>query len=313
MIKPRSPHSKSNFTLERILWRWENDWYDEGTVSNIIDQYIDDLATRSSKLSGKKHHLRRFHNHYEDLKRFDQLRGEIKRNLGRMEFRQAVIHIKECYKILVALEASIPVIEHYDYLEKLMKELINLSGKKLFASTPTMKILSNLQAKTNLYLEAMDTKKAKLNIFFCLEEIKHLLTTKMNKPKSEKLKGKISYISEVLEQSQKVKSLGKNKKKYFLITDKLLELAERNYLVLAERLLGDFETEISDRISYMAYQNISLKIKHVKLKQSKKGDQKFRNYFNDKARYGLKRNLKVNLNHLKNTIGQLKKSNEKEE
>jgi hypothetical protein len=313
VIKPRRTHSKTSFILEKILWRWENNWYDDGTVSNLLGQSIDELATRSSNLSGKKQLLRRFH--HNELTRFDNLRGESAGNVKRLEFREAVNHIKESNNILIDLEAAIPLIEHYDSINKLMKELSNLSGETLFASTPTMKILSNLQAKTKLYLEAKETQKAKLNLFVCLEEIKCLLMVQMNKVKSVKLKGKISHISEVLEQTHKVKSLERNKKKFFLMIDKLTKLVNANYLVLAERLLEDLETEISDRISYMAYQNISLHTNQSKSKKSAKSKKmiyKFINYFDEKAKHGLKRSLKVNLNQLKDAIGQVNKTIEKE-
>jgi hypothetical protein len=307
MNQRRSIHSKTEHSLAKILWRWENDWIDVSRVSFHLNQRLDDITTRSDEISGKRWILRPFRQ--MELSRFDELLGEIVRNIARMEFSKAVEQITEAGDLLKELLMALPMIEQYSFIQKSINELKKLTGAKLFANTPTMKMITDLQEKNRLYLENKEIQKTRLNLFVCWEEIKQLTQLQIDPIRSDKLKEKADYIAKALERTNSSESLGKNEKKYFLMIGKLKELIQTNHVVLAERLLLEFESQVGDRILFFSvdkyFSDASKNSKSRKSPKMKKMSQEYVNRWDDESKRRLKKNLKIDLNRLRDTGNQL--------
>ncbi len=307
----RHSRSKTDFILEKTLWRWQNGWYNDSRVSYLLTQEIDNLSTRSAQFSGERECLRRFR--LQELIRFDDILGEILRNVERVEFKKAVKKIREAEIIIKDLEMTLPMIKRYDAVQELIDELNELTGAPLFVDTTTQKVIADLQESSRGYLEKRQTHKAELNLFICRQEIEKLFHREMDTVKFEQLKKKVEKLANVLEQIHAVKFHAEERDKNtdFSMIDKLKSLIDSYYLTLAERLLEEFELQISDRnLFFFVSRETTQSSQNTKSRG--KGhfpeiDKKYVNYWDHAAKQLLKIDLKVKLNHLKDIASQIKK------
>lgn len=313
MMKQQRKHfrSKTGFVLEKTLWRWECGWYNDGRVSDLLTQEIDNLSTRSAQLGGERECLRRFRQ--QELSRFDNLLGEILGNVERVEFKRAVKKIREAEIIYKELEMTLPLIKQYYAVQELINELNELLGAPLFVDTTTKKVIADLQESSREYLEKRQTHKAKLNLFICRKEIEKLFHRDMDNVKFEQLKRKVEKLFDDLEHIHTERLIAEKRDKNLDLSmiDRLKKLIDSYYLTLAERLLEEFELQISDRILFLRVSKEIAQASKYKKSRVKRQfheiDLKYVSYWDNYSKQLLKKDIKNRLNHLKEIDSQINK------
>lgn len=267
-MAPWRVHPTTNLELDKLLWRYQQGWHDANRISKALNEQVDKLSAHSFKLSDNKELLRRFRQ--KELIHIDNLRGEIVLHIGRAEFVTAIEKIRQSYEILSELEDTVIAIEHYDSVQKAIGDLVILTSKGLFAGTPTLKIISQLQKKTKEYLEIKETRKAGLNLLVCRAEMAYLIDIQDDIAKSKQLESKVEELERTLERIQNVKFLGEKDRTCFSKITRIKELIRSKHLALAERLLEEFEIVISDKLLlFSEYQKAPGNMKKSILKKRK--------------------------------------------